>query len=77
MFSSTEALLNAIVQIENIKKEDLVRIVLEESWGMRYPSEAMYVHKDNKRVPLGYVTIHYRGVQPGRGKVYETYARFA
>jgi hypothetical protein len=74
MFNSIAALKKAIEVTNGISQDQIVKIELDSN---SRSADYMFVSKDAPSVPLGYATVTYEGIQPGRGKVFSTYARFA
>ncbi len=68
MFKSTTALKNFIALSRRVDAETLYYVNLANG-------EKVLVSKDNPSVPLGFATITYQGIVPGRGKVFDVYAR--
>lgn len=68
MFKSTTALKNFVAMTSKVEAETLYYVDLANG-------EKVLVSKDNPSVPLGFVTVTYQGIVPGRGKVFDVYAR--
>ena len=67
-FNSAIALRKYISTTKNIPENEMKFIQLSED-------EKMLIRTDAPDEPLGFVTFTYQGIVPGRGKVWDIYAR--
>ena len=68
MFTSTTALRKYVATVASIPADSMEFIELSSG-------EKMLVMKGDHTKPLGFATFTYRGMVPGRGKVWDIYAR--
>lgn len=72
MFSSVAALKSFLEKTQGIPQDRIETVDLDSTSRV---TERMLVDKENPSVPVGFVTVTYQGIVPGRGKVWNVDAR--